>query len=93
MPEIQKISVALTREQVSQLKAVVDSGEYATTSEVIREAVREWQWKREVRMDEREHLRKLWDEGIASGMAGTPDFEAARTEARRRLRKVRKQSA
>jgi hypothetical protein len=32
MSDIQKISVALTGEQVATLKAAVDAGEYATTS-------------------------------------------------------------
>ena len=49
MPDIQKVSVALTSEQVFSLKAAVDAGEYATTSEIVREAVRDWQFKREMR--------------------------------------------
>ena len=47
MASVEKVSVALTNEQVSALKAAVDSGEYATTSEIVREAVRDWQLKRE----------------------------------------------
>ena len=38
MREIQKVSVALTGQQVMTLKTAVDSGEYATTSEIVREA-------------------------------------------------------
>ncbi|HEX5846662.1 MAG TPA: ribbon-helix-helix domain-containing protein [Rhodoplanes sp.] len=48
MAGIEKISVALTTEQVAALKAAVEAGEYATTSEILREAVREWQLKREL---------------------------------------------
>ena len=48
MSEIYKISIALTGEQISLLRAAVDAGEYATTSEIIREAVREWQRKRQL---------------------------------------------
>lgn len=33
MPEIQKLSVALAAEQIAALNAVVETGEYATTSE------------------------------------------------------------
>ena len=69
MPDIQKVSVALTGEQVSALKAAVETGEYATTSEAIREALREWQWKRELRVEEINRLRELWREGKASGEA------------------------
>lgn len=67
MPDIQKISVALTGEQIASLKAAVDSGEYATTSEIIREALRDWQFKRDLRQEEVKRLRELWDEGKASG--------------------------
>jgi antitoxin ParD1/3/4 len=69
MPEIQKISVALTGEQVAALKDAVETGEYATTSEAVREALREWQWKRELREQEIGRLRALWEEGKASGIS------------------------
>jgi Arc/MetJ-type ribon-helix-helix transcriptional regulator len=41
VPDVQKISIALTAEQVAALKAAVDAGEYATTSEVVRDAIRD----------------------------------------------------
>jgi antitoxin ParD1/3/4 len=85
MGDIQKVSVALTSEQLSALKAVVDAGEYATTSEIVREALRDWQHKRERRQEEINRLRRLWDEGIASGDAGPVDFAELRREARKRL--------
>lgn len=85
MPNIEKISVALTGEQMSAIRAAVNGGEYATTSEVIREAVRDWQAKRELRQEEINRLRKLWDEGIASGDAGPVDMNDLRREARARL--------
>ena len=40
VPDIQKVSIALTGEQVKVLKAPVETGEYATTSEAIRKALR-----------------------------------------------------
>ncbi|WP_349631088.1 ribbon-helix-helix domain-containing protein [Bradyrhizobium jicamae] len=83
--KVEKLSVALTGEQVSSLKAAVDAGEYATTSEIVREAVRDWQLKRELRQDEIKRLRQLWDEGVASGSAGVLDMKALRKEARARL--------
>ena len=42
MADIQKVSVALTGEQLAALKAAVEAGEYATTSEIVREALRDW---------------------------------------------------
>ena len=59
MPEIQKIGVALTAEQVKTLKDAVETGEYGTTSEIVREALREWQWKRELRDEELSRMREL----------------------------------
>ena len=80
MADIWKVSVALTAEQVAALKAAVEAGEYATTSEIVREAIRDWQAKRELRQEDIRRLRQLWDEGIASG-PGRP-FDIERTIAR-----------
>jgi antitoxin ParD1/3/4 len=85
MPDVQKISIALTGEQIASLKAAVETGEYATTSEIVREAIREWQFKRELRQEDLRRLRQLLDEGKASGAAASVDFEATRIEARKRL--------
>lgn len=90
MATIHKVSIALTGEQINALKAVVDAGEYATTSEVVREAIRDWQFKRELRQDDIRHLRQLWDEGKASGKAESVNFSEFRAEARQRLRKTAK---
>lgn len=89
MPSIHKVSIALTGEQIDALKAVVEAGEYATTSEVVREAIRDWQFKRELRQEDIRHLRRLWDEGIASGKSEPVNFSRFRTEARQRLRKAK----
>jgi antitoxin ParD1/3/4 len=86
MPDVQKVSIALTGEQIAAMKAAVDAGEYATTSEVVREAIRDWQFKRELRGEELARLRKLWADGVASGRAGKVDFAQVRTEGRRRLK-------
>lgn len=88
MPQIQKISVALTPEQVDVLKSAVDSGGYATTSEIIREALRDWQRQRTFRGKELNRLRAHWDEGRTSGPAEELDPQQTREEARRRLRKA-----
>jgi antitoxin ParD1/3/4 len=90
MPDIQKISVALTGEQLAALRAAVETGEYATTSEIIREAIRDWQFKRELRQEDIKRLRRLWDEGKASGPAESLDFEELRREAQKRLAAAKK---
>jgi antitoxin ParD1/3/4 len=89
MPEVQKVSIALTGEQVGALKAAVDTGEYATTSEIVREAIRDWQFKRELRQEDIRQLRQLWDEGKASGPARKVDFDKVKREGRKRLAKAK----
>jgi antitoxin ParD1/3/4 len=93
MSEVRKVSVALTAEQVDALRSAVETGEYATTSEVVREALRDWQRKHELRAEELKHLREQWKSGKASGKARTIDFNATRAEARRRAKKEVRRSA
>ncbi len=88
MPDVQKVSIALTGEQISALKAAVDAGEYATTSEIVREAVRDWQFKREMRREDLVRLRQLWDEGKASGAPRKADFAKIKREGRKRMSKA-----
>ena len=69
MSKIDKLSITVTREQHAKIKAAVERGDYASTSEVIRTALREWELKEELRRLEGERIGRLWDEGIASGAA------------------------
>jgi antitoxin ParD1/3/4 len=85
MPEVQKISIALTAEQIGALKAAIETGEYATTSEIVREAIRDWLFKRELRQEDVRRLRELWDQGKTSGTSTPANFDVAHREARRRL--------
>jgi antitoxin ParD1/3/4 len=92
MSKIEKISVAVTAEQHAKIKAAVERGDYATTSEVIRTALREWELKEEMRRLEAERIGKLWDEGIASGPAveGPPLMERLRAKYAELEKKERK---
>jgi antitoxin ParD1/3/4 len=82
MSKIDKISITVTREQHEKIKAAVDRGDYASTSEVIRTALREWELKEELRRLEGERIGRLWDEGLASGPAvdGPPVMERLRAK-------------
>ncbi len=46
MANVEKISVALTPEMAATMRGLVASGEYASASEVMREALRDWQFRR-----------------------------------------------
>jgi antitoxin ParD1/3/4 len=85
MAGIAKVSVALTPELRDLVQQAVSEGDYASTSEVVREALRDWKERRERKRQGILELRRLWDEGIASGAAAPRDIEAIKQEGRRRL--------
>ena len=85
MAGVAKMSVALTPELRALVQSAVADGEYASTSEVIREALRDWKERRERKRDTILELRRLWEQGIASGPPSRLDVEATKREGRRRL--------
>ncbi|MDZ7956396.1 MAG: type II toxin-antitoxin system ParD family antitoxin [Aulosira sp. DedQUE10] len=93
MPNVEKISVALTPEMAAFVRNAVESGEYASSSEVIREALRDWKQKRLLQLQNIDELRRLWQEGIDSGGGQYKDIEAIKQEARRRLDQVSQKDA
>jgi antitoxin ParD1/3/4 len=85
MANVEKVSVALTPEMLAAVRAAVESGEYASSSEVMREALRDWKRRRALERQEVEELRRLWEDGLASGPGRFDDLAAIKAEARRRL--------
>ena len=69
MAHVEKVSVALTSEMAAMMRQLVESGEYASASEVMREALRDWKFRRTQRDQAIDELRRQWDAGIASGHA------------------------
>lgn len=67
MGEVRKISIALTEELAADVERAVTSGDYASTSEVIRDALRGWKEDRAAKAARIEDLRRAWSEGLASG--------------------------
>jgi antitoxin ParD1/3/4 len=57
---IQKISIALPPEMVASLRQAVDAGEYSSSSEVVREALRDWTHKRQLQQNGLDELRNVW---------------------------------
>lgn len=41
MPNVEKMSIALTPEMAALVREAVETGEYATSSEMVREALRD----------------------------------------------------
>jgi antitoxin ParD1/3/4 len=67
MANVEKVSVALTQDMAVMVREAVTSGEYASSSEVIRDALRDWKAKRTLAQIQIDELRRLTAEGIASG--------------------------
>lgn len=86
MTNVAKISVALTSEMAELVQGAVDSGEYASGSEVIREALREWKLRRDLPARDREELQRMWREGLASGPGRFRRLSDVKREGRRRLK-------
>jgi antitoxin ParD1/3/4 len=91
--DVQKISVAVTTAQLEAIKKATLSGDYASTSEVIREALRGWQIREPLRKAEVERLRKAWDEGLTSGPVEPYDLNEILEDAENRLAKAARKRA
>jgi len=85
MATVEKLSIALTPEMAKEVRMAVKNGEYASSSEVIREALRDWRRKRALQDQEIEELRDLWREGVESGKGQCSSMEEIKQAARRRL--------
>jgi antitoxin ParD1/3/4 len=67
------LTVSLSPHQVSRLHVAVESGQYASNSEVVRDALRLWEQREELRELEISRLKRAYTEGMASGDAGELD--------------------
>lgn len=88
MATVEKISIALTEDLAALVRKVVESGDSASTSELIRDALRDRKLKRTARDEQAAALRHRWQEGIDSCVAGPLDIEAINREARTLLEKI-----
>jgi antitoxin ParD1/3/4 len=85
MPTVEKLSIALTPEALADVRQAIATGEYASTSEVIRDALRSWKQSRREREAAIEALRGLWREGVDSGEGQPLDLEDLKRRGRERL--------
>lgn len=81
MASIEKISIALPPEMIEQVRDAVDTGEYASSSEVVREALRDWNQKRILRKQGINELRRVWKQAAAEKSPGvSPEKVLGRLE-------------
>jgi antitoxin ParD1/3/4 len=92
VPNVEKMSVALTPEMAAAVRDAVATGEYASASEVVREALRLWKAHQIARARELEELRRMWREGLDSGPTSPLDFAEIKAEARNVLARERKRA-
>jgi antitoxin ParD1/3/4 len=89
MTKVEKLSVALTPELAKEVRDAIAKGEYASTSEAIRDALRMWKHDRDARAAALDELRRLWREGIESGPSAPLDAESIKRRGRERLAESR----
>lgn len=79
MSEIERLTITLPAEMAASVKEAVEEGNYASSSEVIREALRDWKMKRALQMQELKALRTDIDKGLKDIAEGrTKPFDAER---------------
>ncbi len=94
MSTIERLTITMPADMAAAVKGAVEDGDYASTSEVIREALRDWRSKRAHQLQELSLLRGDVEKGMADIAAGrVVNFEAQRIiERGRKLLGVRSPS-
>ena len=95
MAGIERMTITLPSEMAAVVRAAVEGGDYASGSEIVREALRDWKLKRAVQLQELSALKMDIDRGLADLADGrVQDFDAARiVERGRKLLASRSTSA
>jgi antitoxin ParD1/3/4 len=74
---IERMTITLPAEMAAVVKDAVRGGDYASASEIVREALRDWKSKRALHIHELAALRADIDKGLADVAAGrVKDFDA-----------------
>jgi antitoxin ParD1/3/4 len=77
MADTERLTITLPSEMAASVKRSVDHGEYASSSEVIREALRDWTMKRTLQVKALGALHADIDKGLADLVEGrVKDFDA-----------------
>ena len=85
MADIERMTITLPAEMAALIKGAVEGGDYASGSEVVREALREWKARRVPDTADLAALKDDIDRGLADLAAGrVQDFDLNRVIARGR---------
>jgi antitoxin ParD1/3/4 len=78
MAGIERLTITLPADMAAVVKGAVEGGDYASSSEVVREALRDWKMKRAVQLKELESLQADIDRGLTDLAEGrVKTFDAA----------------
>ncbi len=93
--EIERLTITLPADMAAVVRSAVADGDYASTSEVIRAALRDWKMKRALQLQELAALKADIDKGLADVAAGrVKEFDPQTIIARgRKLLAARSRSA
>jgi antitoxin ParD1/3/4 len=79
MAEIERMTITLPADMATIVKRAVEGGDYASSSEVVREALRDWKMKRALQINELASLKSDIDRGLNDVAEGrVQDFDATR---------------
>lgn len=70
MTQIERMTIALPAEMAVIIREAVESGDYASSSEVFRDAIRDWKHKRQLQQQEVESIMLRVQQGLADLKAG-----------------------
>jgi len=82
MSAAERMTITMPSEMAETLRKTVAGGEYASTSEVVREALRDWTRNRDTERRDLETLRAAIREGLDSGPGIPADQVFAELRAR-----------
>ena len=75
---IERMTITLPSEMADTVRSAVEGGDYASSSEVVREALRDWKAKRAMQLDGLAVLRSDIERGASDLAAGhVRDFNSA----------------
>ena len=79
MAEIERMTITLPSDMAAAVKGAVEGGDYASSSEVVREALRDWKMKRALQLQELASLKADIDRGLTDLAEGrVQDFDSRR---------------
>ncbi len=94
MADVERMTITMPTEMAAIVKNAVDTGDYASSSEVIRAALRDWKLKRTLQLEELATLKADINVGLADIAAGrVQDFEIDRIVERGRKLLVSRSSS